>query len=234
MSSFLENPCWDVKEKVDKDGVFVEYEYFYKQIKCHKEKLDSKLIKNYEGYILIERDIRNIDVWLRLLLEYLHKIYGDKIPKIPRTRTKGKEDLHDIIKALFISSITIYGKLFTKSNGRNAKLEKEILKDNFELIKFHEKLMEQRHNFAAHSGNLKMEGVFVYLLIDPIRERKTIPEIVREIFQPDSPSLEEIEIFRRLINFISIQVNNKLSEIYNRINSNILKKGEELWHSLII
>ena len=223
MNVFKDNPNWKAKEKIDKVKGFVGYEYYYKNNKCHKVKLDSVKIRNFKGYLLIHRDIRNIDTWLNLLNKHLYELYGDKIP-LPNIRIKEKENVYDTIKSLFISSVTMYGKLFVKAEGRLVKLEKQIFGNNSELLGYHETIMKYRHNFTAHSGATKTEGVIVYLLIDSIKDRDTLPIIVKEIYQPDYPAHEEIINFQKLIQFLKEKVDRKTDKLFARIYQSILER----------
>jgi hypothetical protein len=230
MRQFNKDPKWEVLEETDKDSNFIKRTFFYNKEKCHKIKLESKFIKNYEGYLLISRDIESIMIWLNLLKEYIIKIYGDKVPDIPRIRVEGKEASYELTKALYIASITIYGKLFTKAQGRNAKLEDKIFIGCNEFLSFHKELMEQRHNFAAHSGKVKIENANVYLVLDPKKGRND-PLIISDAVQPESLYVEDIELFQKLISFLKTKVDERVKKIYHNLSSNIAEKGLDFWYS---
>jgi hypothetical protein len=232
MRQFHSDPKWQVLEEMDKESLFVNRTFFYGKDKCHKIKLDSKLIKNYEGYLLIDRDIKSIVVWLKLLKDHLYKLYGKKNSKVPILRIANNEELPELTKALYVSCLTIYGKLFNRSEGRNAKLECKIFAGHNKFLSFHNELMEQRHNFAAHSGKVKIENANVYLVLDPVQGRNE-PLIISDAVQPDSPYLENIELFQSLISFLKTKVDEKLVKSYNKLNSNISEMGIDFWYSFI-
>lgn len=59
-----------------------------------------------------------------------------------------------ICSSLYLSSISIYGKCFTKATGRNVKLEDSDLKKKLSPIQSatHDRLKYPRNNWAAHGG----------------------------------------------------------------------------------
>lgn len=118
------DPDWTVREHINEQTGDHTNTYYYKRRKCLKFKLNSNLSKQLAGYTLIEKDLRNVAVWLGEILTYLEVLDNTIYQKSP-DRTK-----FNIVKGLFVASLTFYGKCFTQCEGRRVKLDKKIIKDD--------------------------------------------------------------------------------------------------------
>ena len=230
---FVDNNNWTVIEKINSENYSIENEYFFKGKNAYKIRLESKTAENLAGYLLIQRDIKNIISWLDLLEKIIHKIYGKNIPKTLQLRSTPESEDYDLAKSLFVSLITFYGKLFVKAEGRKVKLEKNIYGEDEYFKGMHDELIRQRNDFVAHSGNNKIEGVNVVLLIDSDKNSNEIPIITREVFQPNAPSIEYINSIRRVMDHLKSKIDYKTSSIQEKIYNNIVSKGKHFYYKFI-
>jgi hypothetical protein len=163
--------------------------YFYLDKRAPVVKLgEEKLIKQYAGYTLIEKDLRSILVWLDEI---------EKIDPQPFTRYENPK-LMDLVKGHFVSALTFYGKCFTTSKGRGLKYDRTDIPEENRLA--HDAIMNMRHNFTAHSG-IGFESVKVSLVLHPDINSNLKPELYSELKQPDfNPDLikKMIEIVKFL------------------------------------
>ena len=133
---------------------------------------EERLVKQYAGYTLIEKDLRSILIWLNEI---------EKINPDIDMRVKNPQQM-DLIKGFFVAALTFYGKCFTESKGRGVKYDRnnipEIHRDAHDVI------MKMRHNFTAHSG-IGFESVKVSLVLHPDINSDMEPELYTELRQPD-------------------------------------------------
>lgn len=229
---FKDSDEWKVDEKINPETLEFENTYYYNGEEAYRMHLKSKLAQNYEGYLLIERDLRNISSWLNLIKKNLHEIYGDDLPSTIQFRQAEFDDHFDMLKSLMVSVVTFYGKLFTSAEGRMVKLDTQLFKNKTDLMDLHDHLIKQRNNFTAHSGKLKVERVNLVLLMDKNRNSIQLPVIAKELFQPNSLSVGYIDEIEELIKFIKNEINNKLDNIHRKLYSNITGKGKNFWHDI--
>lgn len=223
---YEDNPDWKFREFVNSNGTRVNT-YYYKNTKCHRITLNSKLAQQLSGYSLIEKDLRNIQSWLD---EIKPNLYTSKIskPQISKDRKK-----FNLVKGLFVSAVTFYGKCFTQCDGRKVKLRRGDVKD-IVLKEHHDDIINFRNNFAAHSGEEKIEQAVVSLVLDSKKSRKTPPKLVREITQPDTIGITDIENFHELLSYLQKIVLEKIQIIQEKIyKEEVLGKGAEYWYKLV-
>lgn len=142
---------WWQKVSTTKNGKLV-YEYHY-QNKSSKRaivfEIDTKIAKQYSGYSLIEKDLRDI----LLMIEEYKKISIDE-----------KLSSNGILQKALIKAIIItYGKCFAETNGR-IKLEKSKIFTREKDVEEHEKIMNVRHEYIAHAGSSGFEHCKCVLL----------------------------------------------------------------------
>lgn len=172
------DPGFAVKEFIEPDTGKAHRVYTYKRKPCKRVVLTSKLAEQLAGYILIEKDLRSVLVWLAEINARASTYKTGKRFSVSPDRA-----VFDLVKGLFVASLTFYGKCFTKCEGRPVKLERAQLDPSFREL--HDDCMAYRHNFAAHSGAKKLEHVTV-VLISPVKYGKHIPfNIFKEVTQPD-------------------------------------------------
>lgn len=185
--------------------------YKYKGHPCKKVVLDSKICDQMAGYALIQKDLKSAIVWMR----EIDRIQST-LPEIDGEFHYGKErGSYDIIKGLFVASLTFYGKCFSRCDGRPVKLEKKQLDEKYHEL--HDMGISYRHNFAAHSGAEKLEVARV-VLVAPKKNKKgkSLPYMMlSEIEQPDlvwNKSGEEVSWVK----------------LFEHVRDIVLKKGQVL------
>jgi hypothetical protein len=225
-SLFQDDPNWKFREHVSPNGERTNT-YYYKNRKCHRFTLNSKLTNQLAGYSLIEKDLRNIKSWLSEILPYL------KTHKISRPQISPNREQFNLVKGLFVSAVTFYGKCFTQCDGRKTKLHKTDIKDD-KLKEQHDEIMNFRHNFTAHSGEEKFEHAVISLVLDTKKSRNTLPQIVREVTQPDTIGVSDIDDFFELLEYLQNFVLEKMNKIQHKIyEEEVLAKGPEYWYKKI-
>lgn len=185
--------------------------YKYKGRPCKKVVLDSKICDQMAGYALIQKDLKSAIVWMR----EIDRIQST-LPEIDGEFHYGKErESYDIIKGLFVASLTFYGKCFSRCDGRPVKLEKKQLDEKYHEL--HDIGISYRHNFAAHSGAEKLEVARVVLVApEKNKKGKSLPYMMlSEIEQPDlvwSKSGEDVSWVK----------------LFEHVRDIVLKKGQIL------
>lgn len=149
---FEDDPRWEYFTVLEPDNYVSYNNYFYKKTKCHRIEIDDPKAKVMAGYKLIEKDLRNCQIWLRHIKELLEKDPKNKKAKGHKKNIENREQ-YNLIKGLFVASLTIYGKCFTQCEGRKVKLERKNLEEKYH--EDHDEAMSFRHNFAAHGGAKK-------------------------------------------------------------------------------
>ena len=221
---YKDDPTWTVREHINKSTGKHKNTYYYRRKKALSIHLNSILANQLAGYVLIEKDLRNILIWLNELLPALDDLSSDGFQKSPDRKQ------FNIVKGLFVASLTFYGKCFNQCDGRKNKLNKKNIKDE-KLKEIHEDIMSMRHNFAAHSGEEKIELVRISLVLDPKKERNTPPNIMKEMLQPDTFIKYQIEDFIELVEYLQKFVIEKMKALELRILSEeVLKKGKDYWY----
>lgn len=203
--------------------------YYYKRVKAHRVVIETPKARALAAYTLIEKDLRSTSIWLNEIKELLATdkvIAGKKGPQqSAHDRTR-----YNLVKGLFVASLTFYAKCFATCEGRRVKLEKKNLKGEFQ--NHHDTIMETRHNFAAHSGAKQVEKVHVVMALDSKRRRGAVPFLTRELAQPDSYSLESIESFISLVSHVKSFVDQKIDTLNERVlRDDILTRTPDYWYS---
>lgn len=163
---------WTIREIVHPD-YHGHNHYYYNGKRAPVVKVDNnKMIKQYAGYTLIEKDLRSVLAWLNEIV---------KINPQHHTRYENPQ-LMDLVKGYFVAALTFYGKCFTESKGRGIKYDKASIPE--EHRELHKELMELRHNFTAHSG-IGIETVKISLVLHPDINSDMKPQLYTELRQPD-------------------------------------------------
>lgn len=216
---------WTSIDYVDKGTGKFHRIYKYKNKPCKSVYLKSRFSEHLAGYALIEKDIRSSLVWLRKIKELVGDYDGKKNGAFSINRDREK---FNIVKGLFVASLTFYGKCFSKCDGRPVKLERNQLEEKFRAI--HDVAISYRHNFAAHSGAMRLESARIALVVpDKIKHGKEVPtNIYTEINQPDLAwhSKDEELWFIELLEHAQVMVKAKISKLSDKIlNEEVLPKG---------
>ena len=215
---------WIIEERVDSITRRMANRYYFRKRLCGRVKLVSGLSKQLSGYHLIEKDLRNIADWLNRIQVLMEEAAPNNL-KEKESFISPDRDTFQLIKGLFVASITFYGKLFTKAAGRRVKPERSWFVSD-ELRSEHDDIMSFRHTFAAHSGKDSPESANIVLAIDPVRRRETPPQLFCELMQPDSVRYEDVLMFNRLVKTLHVKVNDKISELNKLIfEKEVIEKG---------
>ena len=218
---------WEVQENLDPHTGEITRVYSYNGQPCKRALLDSKLARHMAGYVLIEKDLRNVETWLR-------EIEARNTSEATRSGTthirSTDRERYNLIKGLFVAALTFYGKCFTKCEGRLVKLERAQLDQHFHNV--HNECISYRHNFAAHSGAAKLEEAQIALVIPETGVDEVL--IYRELWQPDLLWSEDEETsFSALVAHVQAIVRAKLDKLGAKIMSEeIVPKGPQYWRDL--
>jgi hypothetical protein len=221
---------WSTVKILDPDSGELTCRYSYKRKTAHRVVVDTPKSKTLCGYLLIEKDLRSTLVWLNEVHAKLDK-YEKTIVRLG-AHPSGDRAEFNIIKALFVSSLTFYGKCFAQCKGRGVKLDKKIVSDEYKEI--HDEVIVLRNNFAAHSGEAKIEEVRVVIALDKNKKKGTLPHFARELNQPDSITLERVQLFIEASESLLAYVNDKIKVLTDKIyQEDILDKGLEYWYGKV-
>lgn len=217
---------WKVQEILEPDGKRRHTKYFYKHKRAPRILITSKMAEQLAGYALIEKDLRNVLLWL----QEIDRIYPH-IERPNKTVISPDRERFTIIKALYVAALTFYGKCFTKCEGRRIKLDKKIMDDKYKEL--HDNIMHMRHNYAAHSGADNFEEVKVALVLYPSKRSKLPPILYKELTQPDVILKDPGDDvgFSDLIEHLQSKVLEKIVLLDNKIMSEeIIPKGKDYWY----
>ncbi len=217
---------WTIKEAVFKSSDFKRHtKYFYKNKVAPRVEIKTKVAAQLAAYALIEKDLRNILIWLHEIEAIFPKQDRPTHSSISPDRNK-----FNIIKGLFVASLTFYGKCFTTCEGRKIKLEKSWLDEKYQTA--HDKIINARHNFAAHSGADKFEEVKVALVFSPRKKDDFRPILYKELLQADLMLFDKTEIsFSELVTHVQDKVIDKMRRLESKIlDEDIYPKGKEYWY----
>jgi len=217
---------WTSKEVIEKETGNVYRLYSYNGKPCKRIVLDSPMAKQLAGYVLIEKDLRSAGVWL----SEIENIRGDDalLDNKGSWRSEDRER-YNLVKGLFVAALTFYGKCFSQCEGRRVKLERRQISEEFH--KAHDDAILLRNNFAAHSGAKLIERAEVALVLPPKNKRDQLPQIYREMTQPDlvfkkigEKSLSELVEHARTIPL------QKIAQLSEKIlREEVLPKGYAFW-----
>jgi hypothetical protein len=218
---------FDVKHFMDSHSGKTHRIYTYKRKPCDRIVLQSHLCKQLEGYVLIEKDLRSVLIWL----EEINKRDNEPTPlKRDFFGIAKDRDIFNLIKGLFVAALTFYGKCFSKCEGRPVKLERAQL--DAEYRELHDLCISYRHNFAAHSGAKKLEHVKI-AVVYPTKYKTKVPfKLYKELHQPDMfKSKSESISLSLLVEHVRIIVNKKIDFLAEKIqNEEILANAATLWN----
>jgi hypothetical protein len=203
--------------------------YSYDGKPARRFELSGKVVDQLRGYVLIEKDLRNVAEWLKQLgidptgneagVGRTSKLIWRRNPD----RTEGVRD-----KGLFVAALTFYAKGFTKCEGRPVKMEKQQLETRFHAL--HDECMRYRHNFAAHSGAGRIEDARIALVIPKKAKRPVVPMLYVELDQPDvvPPYVDGLSM-ADLCAHANAVVKRKMSLLMEKVKEEVASKGWEYW-----
>ncbi|MBH2781732.1 hypothetical protein I5L25_07970 [Serratia marcescens] len=208
---------WTIKEIVSSSYEGHNH-YYYLGKRAPVVKVgEEKIIKQYAGYTLIEKDLRSVLVWLNEI---------EKIDPEPFSRQINPQQM-DLIKGYFVAALTFYGKCFTASKGRGIKYDRSNVPEEYR--EKHDIIMRMRHNFTAHSG-VGFERVKVSLVLHPDINSNMEPTLFTELRQPDCNKelIKEMIIIVKELQEQSLNKRNALSDRF--LNETVRPKGKLYWY----
>ncbi len=216
---------WKVREIIVPDTGARYTQYFYKRRRALRIELTDKVSAQLAAYTLIEKDLRNVLSWLNEI-ETLHTEREGKRGTI----MSQNREIYDVIKGLYVASLSFYGKCFTSCVGRRVKLEKSNLDEEYKDI--HDAVMHMRHNYAAHSGADNFEEVKIALVLPSNKNHLERLKIYRELMQPDLVEVRKNGLtFVDLAKHVQNKVLDKIDSLQNRIlEKEVLPKGPQYWY----
>ena len=190
--------------------------------------IQGKLIDKLSGYALIKKDLDSALNWIKLA----QKMLPEKNNNFANVKSS-ERDVFDQIKALFVAALTFYGKCYTEAAGRHAQVSRDWL--DTEHKELHDFYMKYRHNFAAHSGDERLELAKTYVLVHPKKKEGLLPYLPTIRVQPDLvTSSDDEKNLRDLIGHVRkilLEKNEKLTD--KVINSLVLTKDENFWRAAV-
>ncbi len=220
---------WSKKSILEPNTGKFYNKYFYKRKAANRVVINSKKATALAGYVLIEKDLRSALIWLNHIIELL-KRDPNQIDIKGHIKSNYDRDTFNIIKGLFVSSLTFYGKCFATCEGRRIKLEKNNLDKNF--YDEHDNAISFRNNFAAHSGAKKLERVAIVIALD--KKKREPPYLVKELMQPDTVSINDLKSFIKLFEHAKEFTENKIRVLSDKIyKDEIIPKGPDYWPSKV-
>lgn len=220
---------WAKKTILEPDTGKYYNKYFYKRKPAFRIVVDTPKAKILAGYTLIEKDLRSATIWLEHIKALLESDPNFTDPQ-GHIKATYDRDRFNLVKGLFVASLTFYGKCFTSCETRKVKLEKKNIDDEFKSI--HDDAMELRNNFAAHSGTNKFERARTVIALDP--KRREPPYFVRELLQTDAMGLEDIDDFLKLFKHVKSKTDEKIKTLAEKVyEEDIISKGQEYWYSQV-
>ncbi|AJZ97262.1 hypothetical protein PFLUOLIPICF7_19105 [Pseudomonas simiae] len=190
--------------------------YKFRGKSCKRTILNSKICNQIAGYALIQKDLKSAIVWMK----EVGKIQAG-LPELDGEYHYGRNrESYDIIKGLFVASLTFYGKCFSRCDGRPVKVERIHLDEKFHEL--HDLGISYRHNFAAHSGAEKVEMARVVLVTpEKLKKGREVQfKIFAEIEQPDLIwHKEDVEI--------------GWVELFEHVREYVIKKGQALHDKVV-
>ncbi|HCR0386334.1 hypothetical protein ACNZ3Z_12690 [Enterobacter kobei] len=208
---------WVIKE-IEHSSYEGHNHYYYLGKRAPVVKVgEEKLIKQYAGYTLIEKDLRSVLAWLNEI---------EKINPGPFARYENPHQM-DLIKGYYVAALTFYGKCFTASKGRGIKYDRVNVPE--EHRDTHDIIMEMRHNFTAHSG-IGFESVKVSLVLHPDIHSDMQPQLYTELRQPDLHQ-DLIKDMITIVKTLQEQTLEKRKNVGNKFLTEVVRpQGKLFWY----
>ncbi|HGH0372884.1 TPA: hypothetical protein ACQ340_000855 [Yersinia enterocolitica] len=208
---------WTIKEILhpEYDG---HNHYYYLGRRAPVVKVgEEKILKQYAGYTLIEKDLRSILVWLEEI---------EKINPGPFARYENPQQM-DLVKGYFVAALTFYGKCFSESKGRGIKYDRSNIPEKYR--KTHDIIITMRNNFTAHSG-VGFENVKISLVLHPDINSNMEPKLYTELRQPDfiGDLIEEMVL---IVKTLQNDTRKKRTAVGNKFLTEVVRPyGKLFWY----
>lgn len=207
------------------DGVTLENIYTQNGKVLPRIGIEGYLADQIKAFTLLDKDLRNVIEWLKIAQEIDDESDGNN------AFLDGSIKYSLIIKSLFVSILTTYGKCFTQATGRRFTLNKKHIPT--EYVDFHEKIINARHNYAAHKGMHDHEDCRVSLVIFnkwDARPFEIFTELRQHSFLIDQKTPVVIADFIELCESLRRILNEKKSTVIEKITrEKILTIKEKQW-----
>jgi len=201
--------------------------YEYRRKPALRVEIDTPKARSLNGYLLIEKDLRNTLIWLKQIKVTLD--LHESTNKQKGHMASGDREIFDTVKGLFVAALTFYGKCFSTCKGRKLKLDKKIIAEKYKDT--HSYMIQMRNNFAAHSGEIKVETARVVLALDKNKRKNTFPHIAKEVYQPDTCSFEDVTDCIASVNHLHVHVNGKIDTLVEKImKDDVFGEGLNQWY----
>jgi hypothetical protein len=182
---------------------------------CETFVLKGKLAKKYIGFSLILEDLKNSEAWLK----HAHSLLPDRNKSGDQKNIEViykdsiDEEISNLMKPLYYSTIITYGKCFAASTGRGVKLEhKDHIGSEFKSC--HKEIINLRNNLVAHAGGAFDSGEVIVAPNPFGPEFHVTPNLWRVEFDDD----REIEIsYLDLISHVKSNVEIVLKKTLDRL-----------------
>lgn len=225
MRSDTSEPLLVPKRSVDRITGEPKVDYYWDNELAPKVKVEGKLIRQLDSYALIKKDLDNALKWI---IEAESLALNSGLPESGgHVHLKDRES-GDLIKALFVASLTFYGKCFTTAADGSTRASRSWLDENYRDT--HDFYMRYRHSFAAHSGADGFEAAESYVLVHPNRN-ELLPFMPTLRIQHDIAIwTEEGTRFSELIEHAGSVVALKYDKVVEKIGTDlVLPKGIGFW-----
>jgi len=205
----------------------VSYKYFWKRNEVPKIEITGPLVNRLSGLTLIQKDLTNCISWIKKAKEMTSLSIGKENAEYV---SNDDRETFNVVKALFVASLSFYGKCFTEASGRGAQVSRNWLSKEFKSS--HDYHMKYRHNFAAHSGDENVEIAKTFVLLHPKRKMEFLPFLPTVRNQPDFIFSTESETdFEYLLLHVAELVNDKYQKLGEKIIDELISpKGIDFWH----
>lgn len=201
--------------------------YLWKDRLVPKVRLGGKAAEQASGLSLIQKDLAVSKQWMEQARSITEQALGtvETGTKYVYAQDRG---LYNTVKALFVASLAFYAKAFTEAAGRKAQMQRDWLDEEFR--EQHDYYMNLRHNFAAHSGDLKVEYADSYLLLVPETKRQTALQLATNRVQPDLINTrEEGETFVALVDHAIVKVSARYNQAAHALMDAASTKTHTFW-----
>jgi hypothetical protein len=220
------NPKLVPKRHIDPVTGKTDVDYYWEQQLAPKVQITGKLADQLCGYVLIKKDLDSALNWINAAATLAQSQENSSDNHYHAT----KREVFDLVKAYFVAALTFYGKCFTEAAGRHTQLSRDLVDSN--LRDLHDFYMMYRHNFAAHSGDERLELAKTYVLVHPTKN-ELIPHLPTSRMQPDLVLFEKGEPgLADLIKDVSAKVLVKYDKLSQKIIRDlVVPQGPAFWRA---
>ena len=215
----------DVEYYIDSDSGEFKAVYIFNNEIVDRVKLSGRIAARASSLSLIHRDLKSAKEWYQKANDIIEQ---------KKLRVDGEQygnildlDLSSEVRALFVPSLTFYGKAFSEAKGRKLKMERDWLDTKY--FELHDSIIDYRHNFAAHSGKEDYESAETSLLLikkngrvvyQAVTDRKQISLMG---FPEEQGSV--LDLFEHAIKIVE----KKYNETSERIRGYVMQKSYSFW-----